>query len=319
MQFLEVPKVFIAYREPNAAENFSALQKSCDNSEVCLISNIKGFDAAHKAALNAADNINRSASHFFTIDGDTQVLPNIWNEGNTDKLPGFVNQQVFEDTTFSWKSINVVNGLAYGNGGLKLWSKNFVRNMETHESVKGQGDLDFCWDSRYLQMEGITSRTYINASPEQAWRSGFREGIKLLLQRGKIPSYTDLGVTDKNRVNITRFVQWLCIGSHVQNGVYAMLGAAQGCVHVYRNKGDPSIVLDYDDLHAFWRNYGDVDIDTANTQLLGLRRDLATLIGIPCPTFGPNQSQTVVDMMVNRRSSLYQTESWQFLPATVKR
>ena len=30
-----------------------------------------------------------------------------------------------------------INGLKYGNGSLKMWTKDFVANMKTHENTDG--------------------------------------------------------------------------------------------------------------------------------------------------------------------------------------
>ena len=45
--------------------------------------------------------------------------------------------------------------------------------------------VDFCWDAQYLQMKDCFSITHNNATAWQAWRAGFREGVKLALDRGE--------------------------------------------------------------------------------------------------------------------------------------
>ena len=37
----------------------------------------------------------------------------------------------------SWAGKNEVNGLVYGNGGIKCWPKDVVMNMRTHENALG--------------------------------------------------------------------------------------------------------------------------------------------------------------------------------------
>ena len=76
----------------------------------------------------------------------------------------------------------------YGNGGLKCWPKEYVLNMRTHENAEENNvhaKVDFCWDAQYLQMKDCFSITHNNATAWQAWRAGFREGVKLALDRGE--------------------------------------------------------------------------------------------------------------------------------------
>ena len=59
--------------------------------------------------------------------------------------------------------------------------------MKTHENADPDdvaAQIDFCWDIRYLQMNQTYSDVYNNHTPQQAWRAGFREGVKMSLDRG---------------------------------------------------------------------------------------------------------------------------------------
>ena len=35
----------------------------------------------------------------------------------------------------SWNAKNLLNGLVYGNGGLKCWSKEYTLGINTHEAL----------------------------------------------------------------------------------------------------------------------------------------------------------------------------------------
>ena len=71
------------------------------------------------------------------------------------------------------------------------------------------------------------STSIITGSPFQAWRAGFREGVKMTLLDGeKVPPQEI-----RERVwwhNIHRLRMWSTVGVHEENGVYAVLGARMG-------------------------------------------------------------------------------------------
>jgi hypothetical protein len=105
--------------------------------------------------------------------------------------------------------------------------------MKTHEA-QDEGDItriaDFCLDSRdnlYWAMHDCYSTTYPNYTPFQAWRAGFREGVKMCLNRGAVPTVDEFkeSVAKRNMNNLT---VWHNVGSDVNNGHHAMLGAQYG-------------------------------------------------------------------------------------------
>jgi len=168
--------IFVSYDEDNADDNWSDLKKKCPWAK--RIHGVYGSDAAHKAAAQLS-----STDRFITCDADTVIKPEFLNA----TLP----KEVAEDMskTISWSSNNYVNGLIYGNGSLKCWTKPFVMEMKTHEeSDQPKNKVEFCFEQGYIQRNEIFSTTYPNGSPRQAWRSGFREGVKMTLDQGiKIP------------------------------------------------------------------------------------------------------------------------------------
>jgi hypothetical protein len=116
----------------------------------------------------------------------------------------------------------------YGNGGLKLWNKAFLLNMKSHEaSDSDRAQVDFCWEDGYHQFKDGYSKIYITETPFQAWRAGFREGVKMTLVDGvKVPPQEI-----KERVwwhNIHRLRVWSTVGMQEENGKYAILGSRMG-------------------------------------------------------------------------------------------
>jgi hypothetical protein len=100
--------------------------------------------------------------------------------------------------------------------------------MRTHEnSTSDRGQVDFCWEDGYRNFPRVYSESIITGSPFQAWRAGFREGVKMTLLDGvRVPPQEI-----KERIwwhNIHRLRMWSTVGAHEENGKYAVLGARMG-------------------------------------------------------------------------------------------
>ncbi|NBP58756.1 hypothetical protein EBU71_19880, partial [bacterium] len=85
----------------------------------------------------------------------------------------------------------------------------------------------------------------------QAWRAGFREGVKMSLDRGaKLTKVTvQEGIHWKN---LHRLLVWCNVGADVENGVYAMMGAREGCYLTNLTDWDYRNVRDFDYLSEYW-------------------------------------------------------------------
>jgi hypothetical protein len=212
MKTTELDLIFISYDEPNADLNYADL---CEKAPWAKrVHGVKGSDAAHKAAANLSE-----TDWFITIDGD-----NIVNDR-------FFDLEIKDDPkikAYGWCGRNSINGLRYGNGGIKIWRKQFVLDMKTHEAAENdRAQVDFCWEDGYKNFPVVYSESVINSSPFQAWRAGFREGVKMTLLDGvRVPSQEI-----KDSIwwhNIHRLRMWSTVGMHEENGKYAILGARMG-------------------------------------------------------------------------------------------
>jgi len=205
---------FISYDEPQKEEFWAHLQNIAPWAQ--RIDGVRGFDSAHKRAAELSQ-----TERFITVDGDTLTSPEFF-ELEID-IP-----EKFKDCVLSWNSHNAINGLCYGNGGLKCWTRDFVLGMRTHEAAStGAETVDFCWDARYLQLNNSYSTTCPNASPFQAWRAGFREGVKMTLDRGIRVCAGQLTQAVHAR-NLRRLLVWTSVGADVENGLWAVYGARCG-------------------------------------------------------------------------------------------
>jgi hypothetical protein len=247
------------------------------------VDGVKGSDAAHKAAAEASD-----TERFILIDGDNMRDENFFNLqlDFTDK------ESNFEKAQFRWKAINVINGLRYGNGGMSSWTKEYVMNMKTHETSKGDHatQVDFCLDSAdnlYWAMYDCYSTTYPNQTPFQAWRAGFREGVKMVLDRGALPTVDTFRDRVANR-NLNNLTIWQNVGTDVENGIWAIAGARLGTYKALLTDWDYTNVMWFDNYPTMWEEYEDKDPTELSDEIGEI---LKSKLGLPICTYTPEQSK----------------------------
>jgi hypothetical protein len=235
--------IFISYDEPNADENYSDLLDKCPWAK--RSHGVYGSDAAHKAAAEMSE-----TDRFITVDADNIVDPDFFNvELDMGRI---TNMDVV-----SWAGKNEINGLVYGNGGIKSWPRDLVLNMRTHENAPTddpRAQVDFCWNINYVQMNNIYCQVMNNGSPLQAWRAGFREGVKMGLVDGDVVDPSNLK-KNVHRKNFQRLLTWMSVGEDVENGLWGVYGARLGCymTNVVRQSWDWKNVRDFEWLNDFFK------------------------------------------------------------------
>lgn len=233
--------VFMSLDEPNADWNYADLLKKAPWAK--RIHGVYGSDACHKAAAQVAE-----TDRFITVDADNIVREEFFEiEIDMGKIG--------KHDVISWAGKNVINGLVYGNGGIKMWPKHVVEQMRTHEAAEDpKAQVDFCWDIYYYQMNNIYCDVHNNASAYQAYRAGFREGVKLTLEGGVTVDPRRI----KERVherNYKRLLVWSSVGADVENGLWAMFGTRLGAymTNLARENFDYKNVRDFKWHDAFWQ------------------------------------------------------------------
>lgn len=232
---------YISYDEPQKEEFWARLSNLAPWAR--RVDGVKGFDAAHKRCAELSE-----TDRFITVDGDNIVYPEFF-QSTIDITPALV------DCTLSWAGRNIINGLCYGNGGLKLWTREFVMNMRSHEAASEGGDtVDFCWDRKYVQLNAVFSDTCPNGSPFQAFRAGFREGIKMTLDKGERVQATKLSRAIHPK-NFRRLLTWASVGADVENGDWAVYGTRCG-IFAANLDGDFQLaqISDYDWFKSYFYN-----------------------------------------------------------------
>ena len=273
--------IYLSYDEPQKEEFWLKIKNMIPWAK--RVDGVKGSDAAHKAAGAASD-----TERFILIDGDNMPDENFFNMqlDFTDKDP------IYKKAQFRWKAINHINGLRYGNGGLSSWTKEYVANMKTHEAQK-DGDIariaDFCMDSSdnvYWAMWDCYSTTYPNYTPFQAWRAGFREGVKMCLSRGAVPSVEEFKETVASR-NLNNLTIWHNVGSDVDNGIWAIYGARLGTYMTLLTDWNAHNVQWFDNYVQMWEEQ---ELRNPATEAEKIGEVLKDKLGLPICTLDKEQS-----------------------------
>jgi hypothetical protein len=201
--------VFISYREPNADENWKNLKLRFPRAQ--RIHGIKGIHQAHLAAATAV-----STEMFYVVDGDAEISDEFIFE--------YYIPRYERDVVYVWQSKNPINDLIYGYGGVKLLPTGKTLDMPL-DSV----DMTLSVSSKFKSMPTISNVTKFNTSPFDAWRSAFRECVKLSSKP-----------IDENYDEETdyRLQAWCSVGNEREYGAYAINGAICGREYGYENIGD---------------------------------------------------------------------------------
>lgn len=292
VKIIDCDVVYLSYDEPNAEENYANLLTKVPWAK--RIHGVDGSDAAHKACARVAE-----TDRVVIIDGDNIIKPNL-----IEQCVYFKDESIdLNRAVISWGARNVINGLIYGNGGIKCWPTQLILDMQTHENADPSNpktQVDFCWDINYIQMDECMSDVYNNASPQQAWRAGFREGVKMSLLEGS--KLADPGQIAKlvHWKNFHRLMIWMHIGADVKNGLWAIYGARQGCHLTNCTDWDFLNVRDFKWLNDYWKNHVDQNEHNLMIEIEKLGEKLKSGIGLDmADVFTATQSKMFKSMYTN--------------------
>jgi hypothetical protein len=217
--------VFISYQEPNADENWIRLKSRFPFAK--RVHGVKGIHQAHIAA----------ASYCFTdmiwvVDGDAIVL----DEFTFDYKPFDL------EYVYVWRSINPINDLEYGNGGIKLLPRKMTLNMDVSKP-----DMTTSISTKFKPVFEVSNITSFNSDPFNTWKSAFRECTKL-----------SSAVIDRQKQGETdaRLNAWCTLGKDRQYGEYAIAGAIAGREYGTANKGNIEALKKINDFDWLRNKYG---------------------------------------------------------------
>ena len=268
--------IYLTYDEPQREEFWVKIKNMIPWA--VRVDGIKGSDAAHKAAAAAS-----ATERFILIDGDNLPSEQFFNL--TLALP----DESWESAVFRWRAKNHINGLMYGNGGLSSWTRTFVNNMRTHEATDGQVEtqVEFCFDPLYWAMHDCYSTTYPNGSAFQAWRAGFREGVKMCLNKGARPTVAEFRDRVHQR-NLDHLTIWHNVGADVDYGYWAIAGARQGTYMTMLTAWDYQQVQSFDALEEIWNTVKDHDPEIIANRIA---EELHTQLDLPVSMLLSDQSK----------------------------
>ncbi|HEY6435226.1 MAG TPA: hypothetical protein VIY47_01435 [Ignavibacteriaceae bacterium] len=190
--------IFLSYNEFFADENFKKLKERWPRAK--RSHGVAGIREAHRAAAKLA-----TTSMFYVVDADAEIVPTF----NFDRQPSILHSA----SVCVWYSRNPINNLEYGYGGVKLFYRQAVLDY-TEPYV----DFTTSISDRVAVIPEISNITRIDTDPFSAWKSAFRECVKLSSKviNGQLDKETD------ERLHI-----WCSVGNG-EFGDFSIDGANEG-------------------------------------------------------------------------------------------
>ena len=152
--------VFISYNESNAEVNWQRVLEKAPWAK--RVDGVEGIFNAHKAASALAE-----TDMFYVVDGDAWLS----DDWNFNFQPGIFDRSF----THIWQSSNPINGLKYGYGGVKLFSKHVIDSTESWTTL----DMATTVTPNIKLINEVSNITAFNTDEFSTWRSAFRECAKL--------------------------------------------------------------------------------------------------------------------------------------------
>lgn len=198
--------VFIENGEPNALDNLralSAVTASLDN-RVVVSRGVTGRVAAYHAAAEMS-----TTPWFFAVFAKLRVSQQFDWSWQPDRMQ--------EPKHYIFHAVNPVNGLVYGHQAMIAYNRRLVlANL-------GQG-LDFTLDSPHEVVPIVSGTAEYAHTPWMAWRTAFRECIKLRGQTDVESQY--------------RLDKWLSNHGAFENGQWSIRGAKDAVEYYDSVDGD---------------------------------------------------------------------------------
>jgi hypothetical protein len=158
-----VPVFFVSNGEANADDNWNHLVKICPRA--VRIDGIHGRRNMFHRCVDLSD----KASQFFVVTGKNYI---------TDISVFDYPVETTTDAHIIFHAKNMSNRLQYGHMGIVCYNSNLVLN--TPENF----GLDFTQYSKTITVPRTVSEATFATTPYEAWRTAFRETVKLTLQYG---------------------------------------------------------------------------------------------------------------------------------------
>lgn len=191
--------VFISYDEPNADANYQSLLQYYPHAK-----RVHGIKGIHQAHVEAAKLV--ASDMFYVVDADASIVKTFQFDY---QVPRYEKNHVHV-----WRSINPVNGLQYGYGGVKLLPRHKVLNMDVHST-----DMTTSISDHFKAIDAVSNITNFDTDPFSSWKSAFRECVKLASRA--------IARQDDNET-LLRLHTWCTVGSNIDVIQGAVAGREYG-------------------------------------------------------------------------------------------
>ena len=189
-------KWFLIYDDPYATANYAKAKERLVTLKKIVTG--KGIHSSHRMCADQS-----LTDRFIVLDADCQLLDNF---SYTKLLSNLTN----EKKVFVFRSINPVNNLVYGHGGIKVFDR---RLFEDNNAV----DMTTAFD--ITPVNYITNIHRFNSTAFHTWRTAFRECVKLSSGVIKLKNKQD---------DEYRLTTWCEKFNDVEYAEYAKLGSLAG-------------------------------------------------------------------------------------------
>jgi hypothetical protein len=210
------PVYFLYTDEDNLNENWQRLQKFAPWAEA--VASVGTIFESHKHLAERC-----TADRFYVVDADCWIVDTFSFDKKIDLKPKYV--AVF-------RAKNPINGLVYGHGGIKLFSKDCFGAERLDRP-----DMTTTLADGYIKLNILASEHRFNYNPYATWRTSFREAAKLSAGINK---------NNNDQESLDRLNMWLNAGLEAQYGYFAIQGARQGEQYARSKGADLTLVNDFD-------------------------------------------------------------------------
>ena len=158
--------IFISYDEPSAEKRYNELKAKYPRTK--WLKNVEGQTAAYHQAAYMSD-----TDYFFAVFPKIEIVDSFKFDFQPDRMKNACH--------YIFNCKNPVNGLEYGHGAVLLYNKKL-----TLETIKPS--LDFTLSAPHDHVPILSAINHFNQTPWLAWRTAFREVIKLCQMKATVES-----------------------------------------------------------------------------------------------------------------------------------
>lgn len=220
-----IPIFFLYTNELNATDNWKQLKTLAPHATA--FKSIGTIFESHKAIADACEH-----DRFYVVDGDCWILDHFTFDRTIDLTPKSVAV---------YRAKNPINGLVYGHGGIKLFS----RDCFSAERLD-RPDMTTSLADAYIKVNVLASEHRFNYSPYSTWRTAFRECVKLS---------SGINKNNNDQESRDRLDMWCDAGLESQYGYFSVVGARQGVAFAKKHKDNLNMVNDFEWMQEQFLNW----------------------------------------------------------------